>query len=105
MHRSLRAGRPGQLLSRLVIDASVMVRVLVENGPAGDRVRTALAHHDLHAPELLDLETASALRRLVHSGTLPARIAERALAELARAPVLRYPPSRWCRVAGTSGTS
>ncbi len=78
-------------MSRLVVDASVMVRVLVEAGPGGDRVRTALATHDLHAPELLDLETTSALRRLVRSGTVPAQVAGRALVHLARAPVLRYP--------------
>ena len=75
----------------VVVDASVMVAVLILAGPDGDRARSVLQGEDLHAPHLLDLEVASACRRLVSAGSLGSADAVDALAMLSSAPVTRYP--------------
>lgn len=73
------------------MDASVLVRTVVGSRAEGESARTALDGHDLHAPELLDLEVASALRRLERSGTLSSQVATRALRLASRAPIQRHP--------------
>lgn len=45
----------------------------------------------LHAPHLLDIEVASALRRLSHVGNLAPDVAEALLGFLAALPLTRYP--------------
>lgn len=77
-------------MTRLVVDASVLIRALVGPGTAAARARTFLDGADLHAPELLDLEVASALRRLERSRALAPDLAAHALALAAAAPVTRH---------------
>jgi len=75
----------------LVVDASVLVVALADDGPDGDHARVRLRGQQLAAPELLDVEVASVLRRQVRLGAVAPRRAELALADLAAAPVARAP--------------
>ena len=75
----------------LVVDASVLVVALGDDGRDGDVARERLRDHDLAAPELVDLEVASVLRKQLSVGAIDARRAELALADLADLPVTRAP--------------
>ena len=66
----------------IVVDASVIVTALGDDGPDGDRARHRLRGERLAAPQLLDLEVTSAWRRLAAAGELDARRARLALADL-----------------------
>lgn len=59
----------------VVVDASVLVDALLIDGPA----RARLADANLQAPDLIDAELLSVLRRLVIAGRLPEQHALRAL--------------------------
>jgi predicted nucleic acid-binding protein len=48
----------------VVIDASVLVAALVDGARAGQWAEDVIVDGDLHAPELLRVETANVLRRL-----------------------------------------
>jgi predicted nucleic acid-binding protein len=75
----------------LVVDASALTDLLLDRSNA-PRIASALAehHHDLHAPELLDVEVVSALRRSVAGGhATPAR-AEAAIVDLSQLAIERY---------------
>ncbi|MFN6340384.1 MAG: hypothetical protein ACK41W_16910, partial [Cyanobacteriota bacterium] len=69
-------GRKPRRALMLVIDASVLVDALLVAGPARER----LASENLQAPELIDAELLSVLRRLVLAGQLPEGHALQALA-------------------------
>ena len=73
----------------LVVDASVLVVALADDGPDGDRVRQRLRGERLAAPELIDLEVGSVLRRQNRAGHIDDRRAEMALSDLAAVPVQR----------------
>jgi predicted nucleic acid-binding protein len=73
----------------LVVDASVLVVALADDGPDGDRVRQRLRGEQLAAPELIDLEVGSVLRRQNRAGQIGDRRAEMALSDLAAIPVQR----------------
>lgn len=66
----------------IVVDASVIVTGLADDGADGDRVRARLRGEHLAAPHLIDVEVASAWRRLVAAGNLPERRALMALDDL-----------------------
>jgi predicted nucleic acid-binding protein len=63
----------------IVVDASVVAPALADDGDDGDRARTRLRGERLLAPELLDLEVMSALRRAATTGHLDDRRARLAL--------------------------
>jgi predicted nucleic acid-binding protein len=71
-----------------VADASVVVAALVVDTDLGARARDALAGRP-SAPELLDLEVGSALRRLAEDGRLTAPRATAALQDLYDLPIAR----------------
>ncbi len=75
----------------IVVDASVLVSGLADDGADGDRIRERLRGHRLAAPELIDLETVSAWRKLVAVGALDERRARLAMDDL-RALRLRRAP-------------
>ena len=78
----------------VVIDASVLVDALLVAGPA----RVRLASDNLQAPELIDAELLSVLRRLVLADKLQDRHAMQALATAHRLGLRRYPSrSLWPR--------
>ncbi|RYZ27090.1 MAG: VapC toxin family PIN domain ribonuclease, partial [Propionibacteriaceae bacterium] len=66
----------------IVVDASVIAPALADDGPDGDRARDRLRGEVLTAPELIDLEVASVLRRAAASGRLQERRADMALNDL-----------------------
>jgi predicted nucleic acid-binding protein len=75
----------------LVVDASVLAVALADDGPDGDAARARLRGEDLAAPELLDLEVASVLRRQLASAALDVRRANLALTDLTAMPIQRAP--------------
>lgn len=75
----------------LVVDASVLAVALADDGVDGDTARARLRGEDLAAPELLDLEVASVLRRQTMGGVIDARRADLALADLNAIPLQRAP--------------
>ncbi len=66
----------------IVVDASIVVTGLADDGTDGDRIRARLRGERLAAPHLIDLEVTSAWRRLVSTGNLDERRATLALADL-----------------------
>ncbi len=78
----------------LVVDASVLVVALADDGPDGDVVRRRLQGERLFAPEIIDLEVLSVLRRAVARGALNQRRAVLALDDLMDAPIQRAPHRR-----------
>jgi predicted nucleic acid-binding protein len=75
----------------LVVDASVLAAALADDGPDGDLGRARLLGETLVAPELIDLEVASAVRRQCSVGQLDVRRAELALTDLLELPLRRVP--------------
>jgi len=75
----------------LVVDASAIVDLLLARPLAAD-IEWRIADHgaDLHAPELLDVEVVSALRRVVSSGEAPPARAAEAIEDLLELPLERY---------------
>ena len=76
----------------IVLDASAAVDWLVQTA-AAQRIESRIfsRNQSLHAPELLDLEVAQVLRRLVREGTLSASRAEQAIQDLLDLRITRYP--------------
>lgn len=76
----------------VVVDASLLVEALVEDGPRGDGVRALLVEQsDLCAPDLIDVETVSVMRRRWLRGGLSGRRLSDAVNDLGAAPIVRYP--------------
>jgi predicted nucleic acid-binding protein len=75
----------------IVVDASVIVTALGDDGPEGDRARQRLRAERLAAPHLIDLEVTSAWRRLTGAGELDERRARLALLDLEGLRVDRAP--------------
>lgn len=73
----------------LVVDASVLVVALADDGGDGDRVRGRLHGEQIAAPEIIDLEVTSVLRKQVASGSVALRRADLALADLIELPMRR----------------
>jgi predicted nucleic acid-binding protein len=78
-------------MSVLVVDASVLVTALGDDGIDGEFVRGRLRGNELAAPELIDLEVASALRKQASVGGLDNGRARSALADLFDLPLRRAP--------------
>ncbi len=75
----------------IVVDASVLAAALADDESDGDRARARLRGASLVAPELIDLETASVVRRQFRAGKLSERRARLALADLMDLPLRREP--------------
>jgi predicted nucleic acid-binding protein len=75
----------------IVIDASALLEILLRTSRAERLMERALAASErLHAPHLLDIEIAQALRRLVQRQEITARRAEQALADYAQLLIERH---------------
>jgi predicted nucleic acid-binding protein len=75
----------------LVVDASAVTELLLGRPAAGTVARQLREHDfDLHAPQLLDVEVLTALRRVVAAGDASAERAGEAVADLRDLPVERY---------------
>jgi predicted nucleic acid-binding protein len=75
----------------IVVDASVLAPALADDEGDGDLVRTRLQGEQLAAPELIDLEVTSTLRRATRAGRLDNRRSSQALVDLAALPLKRVP--------------
>ena len=73
----------------IVVDASVAFEVVLRT-PRGLRAAERLADEDLHVPHLVDLEIASAARRLVFAKEIGTDTAEEALLALMEWPLIRH---------------
>jgi predicted nucleic acid-binding protein len=73
----------------IVVDASVLAPALADDGADGDRARERLRGEQLVAPELVDLEVLSTLRRAARAGRLDQRRSGQALEDLAALPLRR----------------
>jgi predicted nucleic acid-binding protein len=76
-------------MSVLVVDASVLATALADDGDDGDLARARLRGEQLAAPELVDLEIASVLRRQVAANAVDPRRANLALNDLLAMPLRR----------------
>ncbi len=75
----------------IVLDASVLVNLLADDGGDGARARTAVVDQELAAPDLINVEVASVLRRHWLAKSLSVRRFAAALDDLADLPIERYP--------------
>ena len=75
----------------IVVDASVLAPALADDGDDGDRARERLRGEDLAAPELIDLEVLSTLRRAARAKRLDESRSLQALTDLAALPLRRVP--------------
>ncbi len=75
----------------IVVDASVLVVALADDGGDGDAARARLRNEQLAAPELIDLEVGSVLRRQLANGSIDDRRARLALGDLVDLPMMRAP--------------
>lgn len=75
----------------IVVDASVVVTALADDGDDGDRTRLRLRGERLVAPHLIDLEVVSAWRRLAAAGGLDERRATLAREDLGALRIERVP--------------
>lgn len=78
-------------MTLLVLDASALVALLADGGPAGEAVAGVVAGHALAAPEVLPFETANVLRRLELAGQLAPETASLAHGDLLDLVVQLWP--------------
>ena len=79
----------------IVLDASAVVPLLLDPPAATEELQARLRRvSTLHAPHLLDVEVAHALRRLVLGGGISAARARRAIRRLSVLPLIRWPHDR-----------
>jgi predicted nucleic acid-binding protein len=77
-------------VSLVVLDASAAVEALLLGG-VGIAVRRRLAEHEIHAPNLVEIEVADALRKAVRRGELSPDRGRDALDDLAELAIVPYP--------------
>lgn len=76
----------------IVADASIVANALGDDGLDGAAARAVLrAEHDLAAPDLVDVETVSVLRRRWRNGDLTARRFRSAITDLGDLAIMRHP--------------
>ena len=75
----------------IVIDASVLVNALIDHGGTGGRARDRLRNEVVIAPDLIDIEVISVLRRLTAAGQIATRRASAAVDDLGDMAFQRVP--------------
>lgn len=73
----------------IVVDASILVTALADDGRDGGRARSRLLGERLIAPSLVDVEVVAAWRRMAVAGLLDERRVELAIADLRSLPLER----------------
>jgi predicted nucleic acid-binding protein len=73
----------------IVVDASVIVTALADDGFDGEKSRRRLSGEELLAPNLIDIETVSAWRRLTLAGRLAEPRAMQAVGDLQQMRIRR----------------
>lgn len=76
----------------IVVDASALLEILLRT-PAAAAIEQRLfaPRESLHAPHLIDVETAQVVRRYAAAGDIDGGRGREALADLADFPLRRYP--------------
>lgn len=72
----------------VVVDSSAFLEILI-GGPRAEAVLQAIGSEDIAAPDLLNIEVLSVLRRLRRNRNLSGDRADRAVEDLLDAPVYR----------------
>ena len=67
-----------------IIDASVAVKWFIREADSAKANRLILESHELHAPDLILIEFANALRKCVRAGAAPLTFAEKSLITMPR---------------------
>jgi predicted nucleic acid-binding protein len=75
----------------IVVDASVLANVVGDDGADGKVARAALRGEEVAAPDLVDVETVSVLRKRWLAKDLTVRRFQRAVEDLADLPLTRHP--------------
>ncbi len=75
----------------LVVDASVLANVLADDADDGRAARQAVRGAELGAPDLVDVETMSVLRKRWLAGDLTVRRFRAAVEDLSSIAIVRYP--------------
>ena len=88
-----------------MVDASVIVTALADDGPDGDQARERLKGERLTAPHVIDLEVVSVWCRLTAGGQLDERRARLALNDLEALRLDRVRHGQSWIAAGSFGTS
>ena len=88
----------------IVVDSSALVEVLIQRERA-DAVRQVVGDTEMVAPDVINSEILSALRRFERIGELPTGRARKALDDLVSVPLRRFPtlpllPAVWELRAG-----
>jgi predicted nucleic acid-binding protein len=73
----------------IVVDASVVSSLLLDDGDWGDQLRARIRGEELHAPHLIDLEVLSVFRGALRSRMADLRRVEEALDDLVVLPIRR----------------
>ena len=81
----------------IVADAGVVLEALLSSGEYGRLARHRLGSTEIHAPELIDLEVLSALRRLAVQGEVTLPDALRVLGGLSRMRIYRHSHANFVR--------
>lgn len=80
----------------IVVDASVVANALIDPGTAGVIARSVLrAENDIAAPDLVDVETLSALRGHWLANRITDRLFRTAIDDLVLLPIVRHPARRF----------
>ncbi|HEY1574058.1 MAG TPA: type II toxin-antitoxin system VapC family toxin [Pseudonocardiaceae bacterium] len=74
-----------------VIDSSALIETFVAGANAHPGLRRRILGCELAAPELIDVETLGALRRLTRAGHLTEASASAAVCDIGNAPIARAP--------------
>lgn len=75
----------------IVVDASIVAPAMGDHGEAGRVARELLAEEWVCAPDLVDVETVSVLRRRWLAGDLSVERFTAAIDDLADLPIVRFP--------------
>jgi predicted nucleic acid-binding protein len=79
---------------RIVLDASALVHMLTDAGPAGEWARMRVADTRLAAPDYMPVEAANILRRHALAGIIDSTAATLAHEEVVTMPVELHPYAR-----------
>lgn len=73
-----------------MVDASALILALIDGGDPSDHAVRALSDTEAAAPHLIDLETASAAKRLSRMGELTPAAGQALIDDLFLMPIRRY---------------
>ena len=99
-----RPAAPGDVREVVVVDASVIVSLLIDPGPAGASIASRLGSATLIAPALLPFEVANVLRRRRNAGLLSPGEAALAHDDLLTLPIELWPWETLAPAPGSSAT-